>query len=82
MVVSWTLTPERGGTRLLFEQTPYAGPRAFLTRISMSIGWGLMHKRLIPRVLKNVHDGRFTPGAIPLEKRHYKARAVPDELVR
>lgn len=82
MVVSWTLTPELGGTRLVFEQTPYVGPRALWTRLSMSMGWGLMHKRLIPRVLEHVRDGRFTPGAIPLERRHYKARTVPAELTR
>jgi uncharacterized protein YndB with AHSA1/START domain len=82
MVVSWTLTPEQGGTRLLFEQSPYSGPRAFWTRFSMNMGWGLMHKKLIPRVLASVRAGEFTPGAVPLAKRHYKARTIPDELVR
>jgi uncharacterized protein YndB with AHSA1/START domain len=82
MVVSWTLTPERGGTRLVFEQTPYVGPRAFFTRFSMNIGWGLMHKRLLRKVLGNVKNGVFTPGAIPLEKRSYKAKNIPSELVR
>jgi uncharacterized protein YndB with AHSA1/START domain len=82
MVVSWTLTPENGGTRLVFEQSPYAGPRAFWTRFSMNLGWGMMHKRLMRKVLANVRDGAFTPGAIPIEKRCYKARAIPDELAR
>jgi len=82
MVVSWTLTPERGGTRLVFEQTPYVGPRPFLTRLSMNIGWTLMHKRILPKILKNVKGGVFTPGVIPLEKRHYKAKDIPSELVK
>lgn len=82
MIVSWTLTPERGGTRLVFEQTAYVGPRAWWTRFSMNMGWGMMHKRLIPKVMGHVRDGAFTPGAVPLEKRCYKAKTIPDEFVR
>lgn len=82
MVVSWTLHPHEGGTRLVFEQSPYDGPRAFFTRFSMNTGWGWMHKRLLRKVLRNVKDGVFTPGAIPPEKRCYKARNIPDELTR
>ncbi len=82
MLVSWTLTPENGGTRLVFEQSPYKGPRAFFTRFTMNMGWGMMHKKLIPRVLANVKDGVFTPGAVPLNKRCYRAATVPPEFVR
>lgn len=82
MLVSWTLTPEPGGTRLVFEQSPYRGPRAFLTRFAMNIGWGIMHRKLLPKVLKNIVNGTFTPGAIPLAKRSYKATTVPPEFTR
>lgn len=82
MLVSWTLTREGAGTRVVFEQSPYEGPRAWWTRLSMNMGWGMMHRRLLPKVLANVKDGVFIPGAIPLEKRCYKARTIPDELAR
>ena len=82
MLVSWTLTPENHGTRLVFEQTPYKGPRAFFTRFSMGMGWGIMHKRMLRKVLRNVQDGVFTPGAIPSNKRCYHAATVPPEFVR
>lgn len=82
MLVSWTLTPERGGTRLVFEQSAYDGPRKWWTELSMGMGWGMMHKKLLPRVLKNVKDGVFTPGAVPLAKRVYRAKTVPERFVR
>ncbi|HYE62628.1 MAG TPA: SRPBCC domain-containing protein [Phycisphaerales bacterium] len=82
MVVSWTLTAENGGTRLVFEQTPYIGPRAIFTFISMNMGWGWMHKKLLPRVLARVKNGVFEPGAIPPEKRTYKAKTIPPEFVK
>jgi uncharacterized protein YndB with AHSA1/START domain len=82
MIVSWTLTPERGGTRLVFEQSPYSGPKAFFTRFSMNMGWGMMHKNLIPKVLARVKEGVFSPGAIPLEKRCYKTKTIPPEFIR
>ena len=82
MLVSWTLTPENGGTRLVFEQSPYRGPRAFWTRLSMNMGWGMMHKRLLRKVLGNVREGAFTPGAIPISKRCYRASTIPPEFVR
>ena len=82
MIVSWTLTPERTGTRLVFEQTPYVGPRAFWTRFSMNMGWGIMHKKWLRTVMANVKNGQFTPGAVPLEKRCYKAATIPSEYIR
>ncbi len=85
MVVTWTLTAEGEGTRLEFVQEhlqniPWVG------RQMMNFGWGHMHKRLLRRVLENVREDAgglsFEPGAIPLEKRCYKARTIPDHLVR
>jgi uncharacterized protein YndB with AHSA1/START domain len=82
MVVRWTLTPERGGTRLVFEQSPYTGPRAFWTRFSMNMGWGYMHKKLLAKVMRNVRGGVFTPGAVPLNKRVYRANSIPERFVK
>jgi hypothetical protein len=48
----------------------------------MRIGWGFMMKKMIPQVLGNVREGRFTPGAIPLNKRYYTCATVPQEYVR
>jgi uncharacterized protein YndB with AHSA1/START domain len=82
MIVSWTLHPERGGTRLVFEQGPYTGPRGFTVRFGMSLGWSLMHRKLLRKVLLNVRSGTFTPGAVPPNKRTYRALTVPPDLVR
>lgn len=84
MRITWTLTPEHGGTRLVLE---HAGleHESWMIGMMMSFGWGTMIKRWIPRVLAHVStDGAhvFTPGAIPLEKRCYKCRTIPAEFVR
>lgn len=81
MTITWTLRPESGGTRLILE---HAGAEVLTWwyRFSMNMGWGTMVKRWIPKVLKNVKDRRFTPGAIPLKKRCYKVKTVPDDITR
>ena len=81
MTITWTLSPEPGGTRLSLEHTN-AENISWLQRNMMRVGWGYMMKTLIPKVLGNVLDGRFTPGAIPLEKRAYKCETVPERYVR
>jgi uncharacterized protein YndB with AHSA1/START domain len=81
MTITWTLLPEGEGTRLILEHSG-AENIGWLTRNLMRIGWGYMMKRLIPRVLGNVRQGRFTPGAIPLEKRAYRCQTVPEKYVR
>ncbi len=48
----------------------------------MRVGNGYMMKSLISTVLQNVQEAQFQPGAIPLEKRAYKCKTVPDEFVR
>ncbi len=48
----------------------------------MRIGWGVMMKRLIPKILQRVQAAEFTPGAIPLGKRYYTCKTVPEEYVR
>jgi uncharacterized protein YndB with AHSA1/START domain len=81
MTLTWTLTPERGGTRLVLEQTGIE-TIGWWSRLSMSFGWGTMLSRWIPKVLKNVRGSAFTPGAIPLAKRCYKTATIPEYLTR
>jgi uncharacterized protein YndB with AHSA1/START domain len=81
MTISWTLFPQDAGTLLVLEHTG-AENVGWLTRNMMRIGWGYMMRRLIPRVLTHVKGGTLTPGAIPLEKRAYSCKTVPDEYVR
>lgn len=81
-IVSWTLTPEGDGTRLLLE---HIGVEVipFIQRLGMAFGWGIMVKRWIPRVARNVtSQGGFQPGAIPLTKRAYKCKNVPESIIR
>lgn len=86
MTVEWTLEPAtvRGepGTRLTLVQRGLKGQLPF-HGLMMSMGWSRFLKRMIPGVLPHVNDdGSYTPGAIPLDKRCYKARTIPDEFVR
>ena len=81
MTVSWTLVPEGQGTRLLLEQTG-AEHLGWLHRRLMRFGWKYMMTKYIPKILENVKDRQFTPGAIPLAKRLYKCKTVPEEYVR
>ncbi len=81
MTIAWTLTPENGGTKLVLEHTD-AENINWVLRGMMRLGWGFMMKRLIPKVLQNVKDAQFTPGAIPLNKRCYKCETVPDQYKR
>lgn len=81
MVITWTLTAERGGTTLQLEQTN-CGVLTWLERRFMSWGWSGMLRDKLTLVLRNVQGGVFTPGAVPLNKRFYKARTVPPEFVR
>jgi uncharacterized protein YndB with AHSA1/START domain len=75
--VSWTLVPERGGTRLVLEHTGLSALGRW-QRLITRRAWRRMLRHLLPRVLRNVSpDGTFTPGAIPPEERAYSARTVP-----
>lgn len=83
MRIEFNLLPMGEGTRLTLTQTGLKG-QPFLTLVLMNIGWGFMLKRLLPKVTANVHregeeaEPRFRPGAIPLAKRTYKVKSVPD----
>jgi hypothetical protein len=47
----------------------------------MGVGWRFYLRRFLPMALKNVREGRFTRGAIPLEKRSYKATDLPPDVI-
>ena len=81
MKISWTLVPEGKGTRLILEHFN-AEHIGWLHRTLMRIGWKYMMKKFIPRVLANIQNKEFTPGAIPLKKRVYKCKTVPERYVR
>jgi uncharacterized protein YndB with AHSA1/START domain len=81
MTIAWTLVPKDNGTLLILEHTG-AENINWLLRNMMRIGWGFMMKRLIPRILGHVERGKFKPGAIPLQKRYYTCKTVPEEYVR
>jgi uncharacterized protein YndB with AHSA1/START domain len=81
MTIAWTLVAKEGGTLLILEHSG-AENISWPFRTMMRVGWGWMMKRLIPRILGNVQAGKFTPGAIPLAKRYYRCKTIPDEYVR
>lgn len=81
MTIAWTLTPKGDGTLLTLEHSG-AENIGWLTRNMMRVGWGFMMKKLITRVLTGVDAGRFRPGAIPLEKRYYTCKTIPEKYVR
>ena len=81
MTITWMLVPKENGTLLILEHTG-AENISWLIRNMMRLGWGFMMKKLIPRILKRIDAGKFTPGAIPMEKRYYTAKTVPPQYVR
>lgn len=81
MQVEWSLEPTQTGTRLTLTQTGLKGQPWFIP-FAMSFGWSAYLKKLLPRVLAHVKGGAFTPGAIPLEKRYYKAKNIPPEVTK
>ena len=84
MTVAWSLAPEREGTRLTLEQRGLEGQQWWIPKL-MSVGWTGFLRKYLRKALANVaRDGdayRFTPGAIPLEKRAYKAKTVEPALL-
>lgn len=81
MTIAWTLVPKDCGTILFLEHTG-AENINWMLRNMMRVGWGFMMKKLIPRILAHVQAGEFTPGAIPLEKRYYACKTVPEQYIR
>ena len=81
MTITWTLVPKDNGTLLILEHTG-AENVGWLIRNMMRIGWGFMMKKLIPKIIRRVEAGKFTPGAIPLNKRYYTCKTIPEKYVR
>ncbi|MAG58329.1 MAG: ATPase [Planctomycetes bacterium] len=82
MTLTWSLSPVGEGTRLVLEQDGLEHLR-FFDRMSMAFGWGTMLKRWLPRIMARIGgDLDFSPGAIPLKKRCYGTKTIPDHLVR
>jgi uncharacterized protein YndB with AHSA1/START domain len=81
MTIAWTLVPKEDGTLLILEHTG-AENINWMHRNMMRLGWGFMMKKLIPKVLQHVQDGKFSAGAIPLKKRCYTCKTVPEQYVR
>lgn len=81
MQVEWNLESVDGGTRLTLTQTGLKGQPWFIP-FAMSFGWSAYLKRLLPKVLKNITNSTFQPGAIPVEKRLYKASNLPPEVTK
>lgn len=79
MHIEWTLVPLADGTRLELVQS-YANQPWKIT-FAMGVGWRFYLRRFLPMALKNVSEGRFTRGAIPLEKRSYKATDLPPDVI-
>jgi uncharacterized protein YndB with AHSA1/START domain len=79
MRLVWTLEKSGNGTKLVLEQTGLEA-LSIWWRFSMNMGWGRMLRRLLPRVLANVRDTRFTPGAIT--KRDHGTKTVPQGYSR
>ena len=81
MTIAWTLVPKNGGTNLILEHSG-AENIGWMHRNMMRMGWPYLLKKLIPRVLSHIEAGIFTPGAIPLNKRAYGAKTVPEKYIR
>jgi uncharacterized protein YndB with AHSA1/START domain len=84
MTVSFALTPHQSGTLLVLEQTGLQ-QQGLLVRLLLNIGWGMMLRRSLRRVIGNIRDTangpRFAPGAIPLRKRYYRCKTVPKAML-
>jgi uncharacterized protein YndB with AHSA1/START domain len=56
-IVTYTLEPQSGGTRLSFEHTGFTGVGGFvLAKLMMGPGWRKMLQKAIPAVLVNLDD--------------------------
>ena len=79
MRIEWTLTPVEGGTRVELVQSYENQPWKII--FAMGVGWRFYLRKFLPQALKNVSDGAFRPGAIPLAKRAYRATNLPEDVI-
>jgi uncharacterized protein YndB with AHSA1/START domain len=79
MTLIWTVAPEGNGSRLTLEQRGLE-TLSFFWRLSMRHGWKRMMGTHLPKVVRNVRGGEFTPGAIV--KRDYGITTVPENFAK
>jgi len=79
MRIEWTLTPVEGGTRLELLQSYENQP--WKIAFAMGVGWRFYLRMYLPKALKNISGGSFRRGAIPLNKRAYKATNLPPDVI-
>jgi len=75
ITLTWTLTADSAGTHLVLELDGLEELNWFY-HLSLHYGWSRMLEKLLPKVLKNILGGRFTPGAI--KRRGHGTKTVPD----
>lgn len=82
--VVWTLEPVSDGrTRLVLTHEGLSRVYPWWLRLMLRFGWGTMVKRWIPKVAGGFDlDGTYTPGAIGSTRMRYRAKTVPDELIK
>ena len=86
MRIEWTLTPLDGGTLLELRQTGLEG-QPWIFGLMMSMGWGTMLKRWLPRVSAQFERAgggelRYRRLDKPPNRGHHKTRTVPDTFFK
>lgn len=85
MRIEWELVPEGAGTRLTLIQTGLEA-LPWLHRMMMTMGWGTMMKRWLPKVIGSFErDGaawKYTRLAKAPNRGHHKTKTVPAEFSR
>jgi uncharacterized protein YndB with AHSA1/START domain len=79
MRVEWTLTQIDGGTRV--ELVQFYENQPWKIVFAMGMGWRFYLRKFLPMALKNVSNGTFRRGAIPLPKRAYRATNLPPDVI-
>jgi uncharacterized protein YndB with AHSA1/START domain len=69
-LVTWTLEPEAGGTRLRLEHTGFHGMHGWVASFILQSGWRHMLKKKIPFVLARVTDTGFVPDPTDIASCH------------
>lgn len=82
-IVTWTLEPVGGGTRLTLTHSGLTNAFPLMMRLMLRFGWGTMVKRWIPKVAGSIgSDGRYEFGVLGSTKYRYKAKNIPGHLTK
>jgi len=60
-MVTWTLEPEEGGTRVRLEHSGFQGMHGWVASFILQSGWKRMLKTKVPAVLSRVTETGFVP---------------------